>query len=73
MCGYSMVEKRCIDYRKHIVTRLTGKTHESVMVLFGTSTQVKVPLDMRRLGVIDMMGDLTPKGRELVNKATEAP
>ena len=73
VCGYSMVERRCIDYRKNTVTHLAEKTHESVMVLFGTSTQVKALLDMRRLGLINMNGDLTPKGRELVNKAAEAP
>jgi hypothetical protein len=64
-----MVERRCIDYRKNIVVPLTKK--ESVAVVFGTSTRVKFLLDMRKLGPIDFEGDLSPKGRELVQKAGE--
>jgi hypothetical protein len=66
-----MVERRGIDYRKNIVTPLAEKTPESANVVFCTSTRVKLLLEMRKSGLINLEGNLLPKSRELVEKAGE--
>ena len=67
VCGYSMIHKRRINYPRNILRPLSPEMDKAAaMAPKSGSGLMGLFLVMRRLGLVDWEGGLTPKGRTVV-------